>query len=178
MESCGFSCSRKTLITLNVLYIVVAFILIGVAGAGKGASIVTSIAVFGGIVACGIFLLILAIVGIYGAVRHHQVLLFFYMILLLIIFLMQFAIACGCLAINSDQQKTVVKAAWDLALDKEYKVINLAQSNFDCCRFDLANETIPDEVTCDAVGVVVASFPVYPLFFLSANLYLRRVLFL
>lgn len=51
--------------------------MIGVAGAGKGAQIVDSTKVIGGIIACGIFLLILALVGLYGTLKHHQVMLFF-----------------------------------------------------------------------------------------------------
>lgn len=53
------------------------FILIGVATYGKAANLVTSLPIIGGIVACGIFLLVIAIMGLIGAVKHHQVLLFF-----------------------------------------------------------------------------------------------------
>ena len=55
----------------------VAFILIGVAGYGKAVAIITNISIMGGIIACGVFLLIVAIIGLAGAIKHHQVLLFF-----------------------------------------------------------------------------------------------------
>jgi len=55
----------------------VGFILIGVATYAKAASVVTSLPIIGGIVACGVFLLIISIMGLIGAVKHHQVLLFF-----------------------------------------------------------------------------------------------------
>lgn len=40
-------------------------------------SIVTSLPIVGGIIACGVTLIIIAILGIMGAVKHHQVMLFF-----------------------------------------------------------------------------------------------------
>ncbi|XP_014668814.1 PREDICTED: tetraspanin-31-like [Priapulus caudatus] len=73
----GFTCSKNALTALNILYILVAFILIGVAGYSKASSVITSITVIGGIIACGVFLLLLAVVGLIGAIKHHQVLLFF-----------------------------------------------------------------------------------------------------
>ena len=69
--------------------------------------IVTSLPIVGGITACGIFLLMISVIGLIGAIRHHQVtalfgnpypflapfhlqvLLFFYMVVLFLIFLIQ-----------------------------------------------------------------------------------------
>lgn len=55
----------------------VAFLLIGIGAAAKASAFVTSVAVTGGIIACGVFLLLIAVIGLIGAVKHHQVLLFF-----------------------------------------------------------------------------------------------------
>lgn len=52
-------------------------LLIGVAAWGKGFGIVSSIHLIGGVIAVGVFLLLIAIVGLVGAVHHHQVMLFF-----------------------------------------------------------------------------------------------------
>ena len=51
----------------------VSFILIGVATYGKTSNEVKSLPIIGGIAACGVFLLAVSIVGLIGAVRHHQV---------------------------------------------------------------------------------------------------------
>jgi len=56
---------------------VVSFILIGVAAYGRAASQVIDITIIGGIIACGVFLFILSLLGLVGAAKHHQVLLFF-----------------------------------------------------------------------------------------------------
>ncbi|KAK2703601.1 hypothetical protein QYM36_018000 [Artemia franciscana] len=60
----GFKCTKTSLVVLNIIYIVVSFILIGVAAYGKASSLVTSLPVIGGITACGIFLLLTAILGL------------------------------------------------------------------------------------------------------------------
>lgn len=128
----GFKFSKNALIALNILYILVGFILIGVATYGKAANLVTSLPIIGGIVACGIFLLVIAIMGLIGAVKHHQVLLFFYMVVLFILFVIQFAIACACLAVNSDTQKTLAAAGWDNADNATREDV---QNAFQCCGF-------------------------------------------
>lgn len=93
----GFTCSKNALIALNVLYVVsisgtliliqiynikyvlqiVAFVLIGVAVYGRAASLVTNLPIVGGILACGIILIIISVLGLVGAAKHHQVVLFF-----------------------------------------------------------------------------------------------------
>ncbi|MGH0179396.1 UNVERIFIED_CONTAM: hypothetical protein FKN15_008419 [Acipenser sinensis] len=55
----------------------VGLLLIGVAAWGKGFGIVSSIHIIGGVIAVGVFLLLISIVGLVGAINHHQVLLFF-----------------------------------------------------------------------------------------------------
>lgn len=44
---------------------------------GKAAAIIATVSVLGGVIACGVFLLLIAIIGLIGAIRHHQVILFF-----------------------------------------------------------------------------------------------------
>jgi len=109
----GFTCSRNGLIALNVCYILVGLLLIIVAGYGKATAIVDQVEVIGGIIACGVFLLLISLVGLMGAIKHHQVCLFFYMVILFLIFFIQFAIACACLALSDDQKKKVVTTAWN-----------------------------------------------------------------
>ncbi|XP_074653733.1 tetraspanin-13-like isoform X1 [Tubulanus polymorphus] len=128
----GFTCSKNALTALNVLYIVVAFILIGVAAYGRAIAIVTSLAIVGGIIACGVFLLFIALIGLFGAIKHHQVLLFFYMIILFLLFLIQFAIACACIAFSPSQQQKFLQQGWKISTDTTK---NEVQNAFNCCGF-------------------------------------------
>ncbi|ENN75321.1 hypothetical protein YQE_08098, partial [Dendroctonus ponderosae] len=129
----GFTCSKNALIALNMLYIVVAFILIGVAVYGRAASLVTNLPIIGGILACGIILILISLLGMMGAVKHHQVMLFFYMLILFLLFLIQFSVACACLGVNQSQQEQLAQQGWN-------RVDNATRANvqktFTCCGFD------------------------------------------
>ncbi|XP_015926570.2 tetraspanin-13 isoform X2 [Parasteatoda tepidariorum] len=135
----GFTCSRNALIILNLLYVVVSFTLIGVAAYGIAASFITSLTIVGGIIACGVFLFLLSVMGLIGAARHSQVLLFFYMVILFFLFVAQFSIACACLAFNEDQQHKIASEGWRQA---SMGLRNETQLYFDCCGFE--NSTLPD----------------------------------
>ncbi|XP_021938194.1 tetraspanin-31 isoform X2 [Zootermopsis nevadensis] len=129
----GFTCSKNALTALNILYILVAFILIGVAVYGRASAVVTNLPIVGGILACGVFLILISILGLIGAIKHHQVLLFFYMLILFLLFLVQFSIACACLAFNAEQQHQLAEQGWNtVASDIKHKV----QKMFDCCEID------------------------------------------
>jgi len=132
---CGsFTCSKNTLVGLNVIYILVSFLMIGVAVHGKVSGIVTSLPIVGGITACGIFLLMISVIGLIGAVRHHQVLLFFYMVVLFLIFLIQFSVSCAALAINENDEKGIIYKAWTGSPDG---IKIQAEQSFDCCGLGL-----------------------------------------
>ncbi|XP_076455544.1 tetraspanin-13-like isoform X1 [Babylonia areolata] len=132
----GFSCSKNALIVLNFIYILVAFILIGVAAYGRAAAVVTSLTLVGSLIACGVLLFLISLIGLIGAAKHHQVMLFFYMIILFLLFLLQFALACACLAVNADQKDALAEQGWKLASDETR---NDVQRQFDCCGFQNRN---------------------------------------
>ncbi|CAN9515254.1 unnamed protein product [Ophioblennius macclurei] len=126
----GFSCSKNALCSLNVVYMLVGLLLIGVAAWGKGYGLVSSIHIIGGVIAVGVFLLLIAMVGLVGAVHHHQVMLFFYMVILFIVFLFQFGVSCSCLAMNRGQQEALLNSAWRI-LENSTKMDLETQLN--CC---------------------------------------------
>uniref|UniRef100_A0A0P4WA47 Tetraspanin n=2 Tax=Scylla olivacea TaxID=85551 RepID=A0A0P4WA47_SCYOL len=139
----GFTCSKNSLLALNILYIIVAFIMIGVAAAANMSSIVTSLSLVSGIIACAVFLLFISIVGLIGASKHHQVMLFFYMIVLFIIFIIQFSVACACLAINEDQERLVAANGWKESGDS---IRTDAQNWFRCCGYNNLEPNMTQEV--------------------------------
>lgn len=128
----GFTCSKNALCSLNVVYMLVGLLLIGVAAWGKGFGLVSSIHIIGGVIAVGFFLLLIAIVGLIGAIHHHQVMLFFYMVILFIVFLFQFGVSCSCLAMNRGQQEVLLSSAWGLLQNNTR--IDL-EKQLDCCGY-------------------------------------------
>lgn len=136
----GFTCSKNALCSLNVVYMLVGLLLIGVAAWGKGFGIVSSIHIIGGVIAVGFFLLLISIVGLFGARNHHQVMLFFYMIVLFLVFLFQFGVSCSCLAINPEQQVKLLSTSWGLMSSKTRLDL---ENKLDCC--GLLNRTSSQE---------------------------------
>jgi len=126
----GFTCSKNTLVGLNIAYILVSFIMIGVAVHGKVSGVVTSLPIIGGITACGVFLLLISVVGFIGAIKHHQVMLFIYMVVLFLIFIIQFSVSCAAIGINADDEKKILLKGWEQA-DENTKFD--AETLFDCC---------------------------------------------
>ncbi|XP_077428122.1 tetraspanin-31 [Vanacampus margaritifer] len=126
----GFTCSKNALCSLNVVYMLVGLLLIGVAAWGKGFGLVSSIHIIGGVIAVGVFLLLIAIVGLVGAMHHHQVMLFFYMVILFIVFLFQFGVSCSCLAMNRGQQEGLLNSTWGML---EINTKMDLESQLNCC---------------------------------------------
>ncbi|XP_038608811.1 tetraspanin-31 [Tachyglossus aculeatus] len=128
----GFACSKNALCALNVVYMLVGLLLIGVAAWGKSQSLEPSDHIIGGIIAVGVFLLLIAVAGLIGAINHHQVLLFFYMIILGLVFIVQFGISCSCLAINKEKQVALLNASWRV-MGPVARI--RVEQRLDCCGF-------------------------------------------
>lgn len=127
----GFICTKNALCALNIVYVLVSLLLIGVAAWGKWFDMVSSIRVVAGIIGVGIFLFLVAFVGLCGALRHHQVLLFFYMIILFIVFVVQFSVSCACLALNKDQQNQLLEVSWNKSEATQKDI----EKTLNCCGF-------------------------------------------
>lgn len=59
------------------IFQIVGLTLIIVPVSFKISAVLTSWPIVGGTIACGVFLMLLSIAGIYGAIKHHQIILFF-----------------------------------------------------------------------------------------------------
>ncbi|XP_056261977.1 tetraspanin-31-like isoform X2 [Pseudoliparis swirei] len=145
----GFVCSKNALSALNILYVLVSLLLIGAAAWSKWFDLVSSIRVVAGVIGVGIFLLLVAFVGLCGALKHHQVLLFFYMIVLFTVFIMQFSVSCACLALNKEQQNNLLEIGWNKSEATQRDV----EKTLNCCGFT----SVPANGSCAAIlGVWLA----------------------
>ncbi|XP_070494170.1 tetraspanin-13 isoform X2 [Chironomus tepperi] len=142
----GFYCSRNSLICLNLMYIVVGSLLIA---SGIYGNRYTDLPILPSIVGCGIVLIGLSILGLYGAAKHHQVSLFFYMIILFCLFIVQFAIACSCLAVDQKKQISFAEEGWNNIPDNLKEEV---QTTFTCCGFN--SSVINDHPSCDAINKI------------------------
>jgi len=110
---------------------VVAFLLIGVATYGKGSAVITSLPILGGIVASGVFLLFVAVLGLLATLKHHQILLFVYMIVLFTIFVIQFSCSCAAIGFDTDAEMKAIKKVWDAS--QNTTVISNTETLLNCC---------------------------------------------
>lgn len=127
----GYTCSKHLLCAINILYMMVGLLMIGIAAWGKWFGLVSSFQVVGGVIGVGVFLFFVALVGLMGAMKHHQVLLFFYMIILFMVFIVQFAVSSACLAINREQQEELLEVSWKNSPNTQKDV----EKNLNCCGF-------------------------------------------
>ncbi|XP_053570097.1 tetraspanin-13 [Bombina bombina] len=140
----GFTCSKNSLCVLNLLYIMVSLLLIGIAAWGIGFGLISSLKVVGVAVAVGILLFLIALVGLIGAIKHHQVLLFFYMIILFVIFVVQFSVSCASLALNKEQQNQLLEVGWNHTETAQEDI----EKNLNCCGFQTFNKNISCTADC------------------------------
>nr|XP_057909835.1 tetraspanin-13a [Doryrhamphus excisus] len=140
----GFLCTKTSLCALNLLYVLVSLLLVGVAAWGKWFGLVSSIRVVAVVIGVGIFLLVVAFVGLCGALRHHQVLLFFYMIILFLVFVVQLVVSCACLALNKDQQNHLLEVGWNKSESTQRDV----EKTLNCCGFSHVNYNASCAASC------------------------------
>ncbi|XP_020502334.2 tetraspanin-13b [Labrus bergylta] len=143
MGAAGFTCSKICLCALNILYVMVSLLLVGIAVWGMWFGLVSSFQVVGGVVGVGVFLFLVAVAGLIGAMKHHQVLLFFYMIVLFMVFIVQFSVSSACLAVNREQQEELLEVGWNNSQSTQRDV----EKSLNCCGF----REVDNNHTCEAV---------------------------
>jgi len=131
-------CLRCCLYGLNFMYLILALIIITLPVYFKVNALLKSWPINGGIIAAGVFLLIVAIAGIYGSWRQHQIILFFYMVILVILFILLFAFSLAALGITKHQQRDVLITGWSNSQSSTKESI---QFHLDCCGFEDKNIT-------------------------------------
>ncbi|XP_071356289.1 tetraspanin-13b isoform X2 [Trachinotus anak] len=120
----------------------VSLLMIGIAAWGKWFGLVSSFQVVGGVIGVGVFLFFVALAGLIGAMKHHQVLLFFYMIILFLVFIVQFSVSSACLAINREQQDQLLEVGWNNSESTRRDV----EKSINCCGF----RQVDPNGSCDA----------------------------
>lgn len=125
---------QECLLALNFAFIIAASILILVASYGKDSNIANTLPIVEGVLACGVFLLFVAILGLVATLKESQLLTFFYVIILSIIFVLQFFISIACLVVKEETKMELIKNAW-MVIDShdEPSEIHSIEKRFECC---------------------------------------------
>lgn len=143
VRSCAYYGSKNSLAALNIVYIFLAIILISIAVYAKITAVLTSLPILGAVVTCGVFLLLVSIFGLIGAVRHQQVILFFYMVILAFLCIFLLSVSIAALSVTPSKQEQLLKASWQKLGNKTKDELQVAG---DCCGFkvlaDFPNSTM------------------------------------
>ena len=131
---CTANFNKRCLFGIYFAYIIAAIILIGVASYAKYANIANTVPIFGGILAWGVFLLFVAVLGLIATLRQSQALMFYYIIILSIVFILQFFISIACLGVKHERESDLVLSAWG-AIDSptDPGEIHSIEKQFGCC---------------------------------------------
>lgn len=70
------------------------------------------------------------------------------MIILFMLFLIQFSIACSCLAVNKEKQQELAEQGWN---DVSPAIKDKVQNTFKCCGFN--STSVDDHPSCDNIYV-------------------------
>jgi len=131
---CTANFNKRCLLGINFAYIIAATILIGVASYAKHANIANTVPIVGGIIACGVFLLFVAVLGLIATFRQSQPLMFYYIIILSIVFILQFFISIACLGVKHEKESDLVLNAWNLIDSHDNPTeIHSIEQEFGCC---------------------------------------------
>lgn len=137
----GIESSRKILFAINIFNIAQGIILIGVGAHCNGSSELGAIPNVGGIIACGLFLLLASILGCFVTYKQHQSLLFYYMLTIGFIFIIQFSVSMACLAVRDTDIDKMVHKHWEkFDKGKHQHKIRHAEEVFGCCGLNASDK--------------------------------------
>lgn len=130
---CRFASLRCILTILNVFYIAVGLFLIGLSVAGRTLSYFFEVHILIGTALCGTVLVLIAVLGLVGTAKHHQVILFFYMVLLGLCGIVLFSVSIAALAFPDSLGSNVFSITW-----KNFDVNRRStlQDMLNCCGFN------------------------------------------
>ena len=158
--------NQKSFIGINFVFMIVAFVLVGTCSYAKYVYVIKNLPIVGGIAACGVFLMLVAIFGIAAILRQSQSLIFYYMIFLGLIFFLQCFISIACLGITEEKEIALVQKAWK-SIDQKIMEknssqavleIQLVETVFECCGFDGNDKRRQPNITHNSVWYYEAQY--------------------
>ena len=99
-------------------------------------SIITDLPIVPGLLACGVFLLLLSVIGFVAACKPHRTLLLCYIIFIAIIVAIQVSISIACLAVPKNREERIIQEAWDYCEGNNLQYIHDSEQVYRCCGYD------------------------------------------
>lgn len=136
---CGNNCKcqSKLLVAINIVYLLIGvfIILLGFLGNNSNSTI-ADLPILPGLFACGVFLLLLSIIGFVAACKPRRTLQLCYIIFIAITVIIQVSISIACLAVQEDREERIIQEAWDYCEGSNLQYIHDSEAVFRCCGYD------------------------------------------
>jgi len=132
---------RYLVIFINLFFIIIGFVLLVygayVANNSTTATSLTGTSWAGFVVALGIFIMLIGIIGLVGAKWQNRIILVFYFVVIIILFVL--TLSCGAWLLSLEgKEASLVQTAWNAAPGS---VRNAAQYAYFCCGLNAWNDT-------------------------------------
>lgn len=137
--SCGAGCTRISLIVMNIFFMILGTIIVGVGAyaLNPSTSQIANKEIPAGAIVLGVFVILLSFLGCCGAKFNNRIVLCLYALVLVLLILIQIIVASVILA-NSDQAKSWLQDGWE---DADPIKRGNAQKDFDCCGLRTYNDS-------------------------------------
>jgi len=138
--SCGAACAKNTLMGMNLVFLILGAVIIGMAHYynQSESSTLTSDTLAQAVMAMGAIVMLISFLGCCGAHNESRVLLCFYAFLLVLSILIQVIIA-AVLLVDESKVEEVIEDGWEGGSDSLRADL---QNNFDCCGLNQFNDTL------------------------------------
>lgn len=144
---------KKILLASNALVLLFGLLLVIVGGVAAGGQFngLTSTTLASGIIVIGVFVMLIALLGAWGAMVENKILLYVYFGLLVFFALVEFSVGIAAY-VRKDTLPDVASAAWSGLYNTDRKAINDFENNFQCCGWNnISDRSVPPlgtEPTC------------------------------
>jgi len=151
--STGGQIVKKVLLLSNILVAIFGLILIIVGGVAAGGQInaLTSTTLASGLIVIGFLIMIVAVIGCWGAMKENKILLYIYFALLIFFAIVEFSVGIAAY-VKHDDLPMVASNAWTALYNVDTTGIFDIEKNFQCCGWtNVSDRAVPpfgNEVTC------------------------------
>eukprot|EP00455_Lapot_gusevi_P019594 TRINITY_DN2092_c0_g1_i2.p1 TRINITY_DN2092_c0_g1~~TRINITY_DN2092_c0_g1_i2.p1 ORF type:complete len:256 (-),score=98.41 TRINITY_DN2092_c0_g1_i2:229-996(-) len=149
--SSGHICLKRTIIAVNVFFLILGIIMtaVGSAGASNTYAEFAGNSLPVGVLVLGVFMMVIAFMGCCGAKRESRALLGIYSLILIILIVCQIGVGIAIYA-KQDDAPDALRSAWDGANNWQRTVI---QDSLECCGLEIYNLTQPVGVIKPITGL-------------------------
>lgn len=144
---------KKILLASNALVMLFGLLLIIVGGVAAGGQFngLTSTTLASGIIVIGVFVMVIALLGAWGAMVENKVLLYIYFALLIFFALVEFSVGIAAY-VRKDTLPDIASAAWTQLYNTDRNAIDDFEKSFQCCGWNnITDRSVPPlgtESTC------------------------------